>query len=107
MLQYPPPQVLQHEAPLPSPRTHGRQPPSPRGLSLCCTTQGGFTSMFQEVGDDMILLFNVLTHQASVMFPDYGNSETVKCKDLRQLPDRFYTVPFQVRILEILEITTL
>jgi len=29
------------------------------------------------------------------MFPDYGNSETVKCKDLRQLPDRFYTVPFQ------------
>lgn len=59
------------------------------------------------LGDDMILLFNVLTHQASVMFPDYGNSETVKCKDLRQLPDRFYTVPFQVRILEILEITTL
>ena len=34
--------------------------------------------------------------QADVMFPDYGNSETVSCRKLKQLPERFHTLPFQV-----------
>ena len=44
-------------------------------------------------------MYNTHTHlhiQADVMFPDYGNTVTVSCCDVKQLPERFYTLPFQV-----------
>lgn len=35
---------------------------------------------------------------AGVYFPDYGNSEVVKVKELMDLPREFYQLPFQVGV---------
>lgn len=35
------------------------------------------------------------SQMVDVMFPDYGNSETLNVKDLKELPHSFYQLPFQ------------
>lgn len=34
--------------------------------------------------------------EVTVLYPDYGNQETVKTSQLRKLPKQFYRLPFQV-----------
>ena len=55
--------------------------------------------LWKEEGDDLwcrALVGGISGSEANVMFPDYGNSDTVEIDNLKELPGTYYEIPFQV-----------